>query len=76
MPVRFALAKKRMKQAEFIERKRPGVAPRPVQQAPAIPVPAEPPKKPDASQAALPLSPPPAAKAKDVYVWDESKGID
>jgi hypothetical protein len=72
VPVRFALAKKRVKQAEFIERKRSGAAPRPRQQAPAVPALAEPPKKP----AAPPLSPAPAAKPKEPYVWDESKWID
>jgi type IV secretory pathway TraG/TraD family ATPase VirD4 len=83
VPVRFALAKKRMKQAEFIERKRPAAAPRPVEQAPAMPAlsPATspPPKKtaaPTAPQAAPPLSPVPAAKPKEPYVWDESKWID
>jgi type IV secretory pathway TraG/TraD family ATPase VirD4 len=83
VPVRFALAKKRVKQAEFIERKRPEVAPRPVEQAPAMPAlpPATspPPKKPAAPaapQAAPPLSPAPAAKPKEPYVWDKSKWVD
>jgi hypothetical protein len=38
-----------------------------------------PPKKPDApaaSQDAPPLSPAPAVKSKEAYVWDETKGID
>jgi hypothetical protein len=84
VPVRFALAKKRVKQAEFIERKRPGVAPRPMPQAPAMPAlpPATtspPPKKmiaPAAPQAAPPLSPASAAKPKEPYVWDKSKWVD
>jgi hypothetical protein len=82
VPVRFALAKKRAKQPVFIERKRPEVAPRPVEQAPAMPAPppatSPPPKKraaPAAPQAAPPLSPAPAAKPKEAYVWDETKGI-
>jgi hypothetical protein len=83
VPVRFALAKKRTKQPAFIERKRPEVAPRPVEQAPAMPAlpPATspPPKKraaPAAPQAAPPLAPAPTAKPKEAYVWDESKWID
>jgi type IV secretory pathway TraG/TraD family ATPase VirD4 len=81
VPVRFALAKKRVKQAEFIERKRPEVAPRPVEQAPAMPALAQPPKRPaapTAPQAAPPLAPAPAAnvKPKEPYVWDKSKWID
>jgi hypothetical protein len=83
VPVRFALAKKRTKQPAFIERKRPEAAPRPVEQAPAMPAlpPATspPPKKrvaPTASQAAPPLAPAPAVKPKEPYVWDESKWID
>jgi hypothetical protein len=83
VPVRFALAKKRVKQAEFIERTRPEVAPRPVEQAPAMPAlpPATspPPKKtvaPAAPQAAPPLSPAPAVKPKEPYVWDKSKWVD
>jgi hypothetical protein len=38
-----------------------------------------PPKKraaPAAPQAAPPLVPAPAAKPKEAYVWDETKGID
>jgi hypothetical protein len=79
VPVRFALAKKRVKQAEFIERKRPESAPRPVEQAPAMPALAQPPKRPvapAAPQAAPPLSPAPAVKPKEPYVWDKSKWID
>jgi hypothetical protein len=83
VPVRFALAKKRTKQPAFIERKRSEAAPRPVEQAPAMPAPPPatlpPPKKraaPAAPQAAPPLAPAPTAKPKEAYVWDESKWID
>jgi hypothetical protein len=72
VPVRFQLAKKRGRQPEFIERRMPAFAPRPVLSMPAVP--AELPRKP--AQAALPFSDPPAAQPKKVYVWDESKGID
>jgi len=80
VPVRFALAKKRGKQPEFIERKLPDLIPRvQVEAAPPVAVaPTKPPiKKPvAASQASLPLSPSPTVKVKEVYVWDETKGID
>jgi type IV secretory pathway TraG/TraD family ATPase VirD4 len=79
VPVRFALAKKREKQPAFIERKRPEAAPRPVEQAPAMPALAQPPKRPSAPaapQAAPPLASTPAVKPKEAYVWDETKGID
>jgi len=80
VPVRFALAKKRSKQPEFIERKLPGLTPRVrVEAIPPISVaPTKPPmKKPVAAvQASLPLSPTTDLEAKEVYVWDESKGID
>ena len=83
VPVRFALAKKRAKQPAFIERKRPAVMPRLVEQASAMPAlpPATlpPPKKtvaPAAPQAAPPLSPAPAVKPKEPYVWDKSKWVD
>jgi hypothetical protein len=72
VPVRFQLAKKRGRQPEFIERRMPALAPRPVLSIPAVPV--ELPRKP--AQAALPFADPPAAQPKKVYVWDESKGID
>ena len=80
VPVRFALAKKRAKHPEFIERKMPELIPKKKVEAPP-PVPAaqpSPPKKKPvaASQAALPLSPAPAAKPKEAFLWDESKGID
>jgi hypothetical protein len=80
VPVRFALAKKRDKQPEFIERKLPELTPR-VKVEAALPVTVaatKPPmKKPvTAVQASLPLSPANDLKAKEVYVWDESKGID
>jgi hypothetical protein len=79
VPVRFALAKKRTKQPAFIERKRPEAAPRPVEQAPAMPAlpPAtSPPPKKRAAPAAPPLAPAPTTKPKEAYVWDESKWID
>lgn len=80
VPVRFALAKKRSKQPEFIERKLSELIPRmKVEAAPPIAaVPMKPAtKKPVAAvQASLPLSPATDLEAKEVYVWDESKGID
>jgi hypothetical protein len=80
VPVRFALAKKRSKQPEFIERKLPELIPRvkmeetyPVAFAPTKPAM----KKPAATvQASFPLSSATDLEAKEVYVWDESKGID
>jgi hypothetical protein len=78
--VRFALAKKRGKQPEFIERKLPELIPRmKVEAAPPVAVAPmkSPTKKPAAAvQASLPLSPATDLEAKEVYVWDESKGID
>jgi len=77
VPVHFRLAKNRGGQSDFIERKMPKVTPRPVLTMPAAPAPAELPAKRAAAQAALPLSPTPAAaKAKEAFVWDESKGIE
>jgi hypothetical protein len=80
VPVRFSLAKKRGKQPEFIERKLPELTPR-VQVEAAAPVSVavtkSPMKKPVVvTQASLPLSPATGLEAKEVYVWDESKGID
>jgi type IV secretory pathway TraG/TraD family ATPase VirD4 len=75
VPVHFALAKKRGRQPDFIERRMPKAAPRPVLTMPAPPAVAELPKR-TAAQAALPLFDPPAAKQKEVFVWDESQGID
>ena len=76
VPVRFALAKKRGKQPEFIERNLPELIPRVQVEAAAL-VTVEPTKKPvTAYQASLPLSPATDLEAKEVYVWDESKGID
>jgi len=74
VPVCFALAKKRSKQPEFIERKMPQAAPKPVL---TMPAPAELPKR-AAAPATLPLADPPPtpAKRKEAFVWDESKGID
>jgi hypothetical protein len=69
------LAKKRSRQPEFVERRMPATAPRPVLTMLAAPTPAELPRK-RAAQAALPLFDPPAAKPKEVFVWDESQGID
>lgn len=49
---------------------------RPVLTMPAALAPAELPPKRAAAKAALPLSPAPAAKPKEAFVWDESQGID
>jgi hypothetical protein len=83
VPVCFALAKKRSKQVEFIERKRPQAAPRPTPQVSAAPPAHTPPpsKKPAAVQGVLPLAdhppaPPTPAKRKEAFVWDETRGID
>jgi hypothetical protein len=78
--VRFALAKKRGKQPEFIERTLPEVAPRMKVEA-APPVAVVPTKlkikKPIAAvQVSPPLSSVADLEAKEVYLWDESKGID
>ena len=80
VPVRFALAKKRGKQPEFIERKLPELTQRfKAEATPPVPVvPTKPSQnKPVAAyQASLPLTPATDLEAKEVYVWDESKGID
>jgi hypothetical protein len=80
VPVCFALAKKRSKQPEFIERKMPQAAPRPTPQVSAAPPAHTPPqsKKPAAVQGVLPLADPSPipAKRKEAFVWDETKGID
>ena len=80
VPVRFALAKKRSKQPEFIERALPELIPRmKVETAPPVAVvPTKSPTKKAvaAVQASLPLSLATDLEAKEVYVWDESKGID
>jgi len=76
--VRFALAKKRGHQPEFIGRKKPEAVPRPIETTPTSP------KKPAASfpspQAALPRLRAVGTKSKDsvkeAFVWDKSKGID
>jgi hypothetical protein len=78
--LRFALAKKRSKQPEFIERTLPELTPRMKGDA-APPVAVAPTKsqikKPIAAvQASLPLSSATDLEAKEVYVGDESKGID
>jgi hypothetical protein len=80
VPVRFALAKKRGHQPEFIGRQPPEVVPRRIETTPTSP------KKPPASfppaQAALPLFRAVGTKSKDnanvkeAFVWDESKGIE
>src|SRR5665213_830163 len=78
--MRFALAKKRSKQPEFIERKLPELIPRLKVEAAApvsVAVTKSPMKKPiAAAQTSLPLSPATDLEVKEVYVWDESKGID
>jgi hypothetical protein len=80
VPARFALAKKRGIQPEFIERTLPELIPRmKVEVAAPVSVAAtkSPTKKPVAAvQASLPLSAATDLEAKEVYVWDESKGID
>jgi hypothetical protein len=80
VPVRFALAKKRSKQPEFIERALAKLIPRvKAEVAPPVAVaPTKPPtKKPAAAvQTSFPLSSATDLEAKEVYVWDESKGID
>jgi hypothetical protein len=79
VPVRFRLAKKRKKQAEFVERKREVLAPRKAAELPVpapaqIPAPAQdPPKKP--VQSALPLIHGPAAK-REGFAWDASQEIE
>jgi hypothetical protein len=80
VPARFALAKKRGIQPEFIERTLPELIPRmKVEVAAPVSVAAtkSPTKKPVAAvQASLPLSAATDFEAKEVYIWDESKGID
>lgn len=77
VPVHFRVAKNRGGQPDFIERRMPKATPRPVLTMPAAPAPAELPRKRAAAQAALPLSPAPAAaKPREAFVWDESKGIE
>lgn len=79
VPVRLALAKKRSKQPEFVERAIPELIPMVHLEATApmsIAVTKAPMKKPtDAVQESLPLSPATDLEAKEVYVWDESNGI-
>ncbi len=77
VPVRFRLAKKRKKQAEFIERKMEKSAPRKAAELPA-PASASAPaqassKKP--VQAALPLILAPAVK-REGFAWDASQEIE
>jgi len=80
VPVRFALAKKRGNQPEFVERTLHELTAR-VKVEVAPPVSVAPTKSPTkkqvaAVQASLPLSPATDLEVKEVYVWDESKGID
>jgi hypothetical protein len=75
VPAHFALAKKRSRQPEFIEREMLQAVSRPARTMSAAPAPAELPKR-TVAQAALPLFDPPAAKPKEAFVWDESMGID
>jgi hypothetical protein len=77
VPVHFQFARKHGRQPEFIEPKLPEVAPRP--SPPPVPG-TEQPKTSVAAQATLPLFDAPAdqptAKPKEVFVGDESKGIE
>ena len=75
VPVYFQFARKHGRQPEFIERKLP-VVPRPSPPTPQIAVRAEQSKSSAATQATLPLFDAPADKAKEAFVWDESKGIE
>jgi hypothetical protein len=88
VPVWFRLPKKHNKQPEFIERKMPAIAPRPMQaeaiSAKKIVAPLPPDKQPTQSlppvQTPLPFHAP-ESKSKDVqnkegFLWDKSKGID
>jgi type IV secretory pathway TraG/TraD family ATPase VirD4 len=77
VPVHFRFARRHGRQPEFIERKLPGIAPRP-----SLPTPVVRAEQSEASltkQAALAFSELPADKAdkpKEAFVWDESKGIE
>ena len=74
------IARKHGRQPEFVERKLPEIAPRPLPPTPSIAARAEQPKTPAAAQATLPLFYAPADnssdKPKEAFVWDESKGIE
>lgn len=78
VPVHFQFARKHDGQPEFIERKLPEIAPRPVPPTPIARV--EQFKTPAAAQATLSLFDAPADqptdKPKEAFVWDESKGIE
>ena len=81
VPVFFQLAKKRSRQPEFIERKRPQVTPsddQPSLDLLAAAAPARALKKPPAAApSSLPLADASAiSKPKEAFVWDESKGIE
>ncbi len=76
VPVRFALTRKRTKLPEFLARKLPAPATRPSPALPATEAPTEPPKKPVAAQAALPLFDKPPAAKREGFSWDASKEIE
>jgi hypothetical protein len=80
VPVHFQFARKHGRQPEFIERKLPEIAPRPLSPTPPIAARAKEPKTPATAQAALPLFDVPADKSadkpKEAFVWDESKEIE
>jgi len=74
IPIHFQFARKQGRQPEFIERKLPEIAPRPLPPPPVVRT--EQSKTPVAAQAVLPLFDAPADKPKEAFVWDESKGIE
>jgi hypothetical protein len=79
VPVHFQLAKKRGGQPEFIARKLPQPAARPVPVMPVVLPPKKPaapvPAKPATTETTLPLFDHPDAK-REGFVWDESKDIE
>jgi len=78
VPVYFQFARKHGRQPEFIERKLPEIAPRPLPTRPVVRT--EQPKTTAAAKGTLPLfdalANQPTDKPKEAFVWDESKGID
>lgn len=76
--VHFQFARKHGGQPEFIERKMPEVAPRPLPPTPVVRT--EQSKTQAVAQNALPLfdasADQPTDKPKEAFVWDESKGIE
>ena len=80
VPVHFQFAGKHRAQAEFIERKLPDIAAKPSLPAPVTTARTDQPNTPAAAQNMLPLSEPTTDKAtgkpKEMFVWDESKGIE